>query len=554
MTAKKFIWPCVAAALFLTTGCLYAQNVSPNTNLTAREEQIIAAAKADAAPQFNGARIVGIRPGTPLVYSLAVSGARPLEFSAKILPAGLSLDLNTGIITGSLNRAGEYTVKVAAKNSAGKADAKIKIVCGDMLALTPPLGWNSYDAFGDNVIESEILANARYVAEKLQPLGWDTVVVDYCWSDPGARDNNRNARTNAPLAADNFGRLLPAPNRFPSAIPLSRNAGFKPLADAVHALGLKFGIHIMRGIPRNSVKANLPIEGSNFTAAEAGNTNSKCVWCPDMFGVSSNAAGQAWYDSCARQWAEWGVDYIKVDDLSEPYHLAEVEMVRRAIDRCGRSIVFSTSPGETPIGQAANVMTNANLWRGSGDFWDNWKSLNHEFTLGARWHDFVGPGHWPDADMLPVGHLSVSNRSVGPDRFTHFTRDEQLTHISLWSLLPSPLMVGANLPDNDDWTTALLTNPEVLAVNQDVLGRPAQRLTNVLVGVEIWTKKLADKSLAVGIFNRGNAAVPVNLVWHDLGLRAKPAVRDLWLRKDLGRQKNFTAELPPHGCALLRVK
>ena len=544
----------LAAALFLTTGCLYAQNVSPNTNLTAREEQIIAAAKAEASPRFNGASIVGIRPGTPLVYSLAVSGARPLEFSAKILPAGLSLDLNTGIITGSLNRAGEYTVKVAAKNSAGKAKTEIKIVCGDTLALTPPLGWNSYDAFGDNVIESEILANARYVAEKLQPVGWDTVVVDYCWSDPGAHDNNRNARTNAPLAADNFGRLLPAPNRFPSAIPLSGSAGFKPLADAVHALGLKFGIHIMRGIPRNTVKANLPIEGSNFAAADAANTNSKCVWCPDMFGVSSNAAGQAWYDSCLKLWASWGVDYIKVDDLSEPYHLAEVEMVRRAIDRCGRSIVFSTSPGETPIGQATNVMTNANLWRVSGDFWDNWKSLNHEFTLGARWHDFVGPGHWPDADMLPVGHLSIGNRSVGPDRFTHFTRDEQLTHISLWSLLPSPLMVGANLPDNDDWTMALLTNPEVLAVNQDILGRPAQRLTNVLVGVDIWIKKLADKSLAVGIFNRGNAAVPVNLVWHDLGLRAKPAVRDLWLRKDLGRQKNFAAELPSHGCALLRVK
>ena len=463
----------------------------------------------------------------------------------------MSLDSKTGIITGSLNRAGEYTVKVAAKNSAGKAKTEIKIVCGDTLALTPPMGWNSYDAFGDNVVESEVLANARYVAEKLQPVGWDTVVVDYCWSDPGAHDNNRNARANAPLAMDAYGRLLPATNRFPSAI---EGQGFKPIADQVHALGLKFGIHIMRGIPRNSVTSNLPIEGSNFTAAEAGNTNSKCVWCPDMFGVSSNAAGQAWYDSCARLWAGWGVDYIKVDDLSEPYHLAEVEMVRRAIDRCGRSIVFSTSPGETPIGQAAHVMTHANLWRVSGDFWDNWKSLNHEFALGARWHDFVGPGHWPDADMLPVGHLSVSNRSVGPDRFTHFTRDEQLTLLSLWSLLPSPLMIGANLPDSDDWTTALLTNPDVLAVNQDVLGQPAQRLTNVLAGVEIWTKKLADQSLAVGIFNRGNAVVPVNLVWHDLGVRAKPIVRDLWLRKDLGRQKNFTAELPPHGCVLLRVE
>jgi hypothetical protein len=551
MTAKKLTGLCVAAGLFLTAGCLYAQNASPNTNLNAHEEQIIAAAKAGAAPRFNGARIVGIRPGTPFIYSLVVSGARPLEFSAKKLPDGLSLDYQTGIITGTLKRAGDYTVKIAAENSAGKANTKIKIICGNTLALTPPMGWNSYDAFGDNVVESEVMANVRYMAEKLQPAGWDTVVVDYCWSDPGAHDNNRNARANAPLAADAFGRLVPATNRFPSAV---NGTGFKQLADAIHAQGLKFGIHIMRGIPRNTVNANLPIEGSNFTAAEAGNTNSKCVWCPDMFGVNTNAAGQAWYDSCARLWASWGVDYIKVDDLSEPYHLAEVEMVRHAIDRCGRSIVFSTSPGETPIGQATNVMAHANLWRVSGDFWDNWKSLDHEFSLGARWHDFVGPGHWPDADMLPVGHLSVSNRSVGPDRFTHFTRDEQLTHISLWSLLPSPLMIGANLPDNDDRTTALLANPEVIAVNQDAFGQPAQRLTNFPAGVEIWTKRLADKSLAVGIFNRGNAAAPVNLVWRDLDLHAKPDVRDLWLRKDLGRQTNFAAELPPHGCVLLRVE
>ncbi|MGB8367943.1 MAG: putative Ig domain-containing protein [Limisphaerales bacterium] len=540
----------VVPVLLLAANFLNAQGLSPNTNLNAREEQIIAATKPGAAPHFNGARVVGVRPGTPFLHSLAVSGERPMNFTAANLPAGLSLDSKTGIITGSLKSAGEYRFKAAAKNSAGKAEAEIKIICGDELVLTPPMGWNSYDAFGDNVVESEVLANARYVAAKLQPAGWDTVVVDYCWSDPGAHDNNRNARTNAPLAADNFGRLLPATNRFPSAVD---GAGFKPLADAVHALGLKFGIHIMRGIPRNSVKANRPIEGSNFTAAEAGNTNNKCVWCPDMFGVNSNAAGQAWYDSCARLWAGWGVDYIKVDDLSQPYHLAEVEMVRRAIDRCGRSIVFSTSPGETPFADAAHISTHANLWRVSGDFWDNWKSLDHEFTLGGRWHDFAGPGHWPDADMLPVGHLSVGNRSVGPDRFTHLTRDEQLTHISLWSLLPSPLMVGANLPDNDDWTTALLTNPEVLAVNQDPLGKPARQMIGPHDMTEMWMKGLAGGSYAVGFFNRANQPVQVEILWRNLGFLSAPAVRDLWLRKDLGRQENFVVELPPHGCVLLRL-
>jgi len=551
MTVNKFTGLCVGIGFFLAASCLWAQSASPDSVLSAREQQIIAAARSDVAPRFNGALIIGVRPNTPLIYALAVSGARPLQFSARGLPSGLTLNAKTGSITGTLPDTGEYTFTASAKNSAGTAMTKVKIMCGGTLALTPPMGWNSYDAFGDNVVESEVLTNGRYLAERMQPVGWDTVVVDYCWSDPGAHDNNRNTRANASLAMDAFGRLQPATNRFPSAV---AGQGFKPLADAVHALGLKFGIHIMRGIPRISVNAKLPIEGSSFTAAEAGNTNSKCAWCPDMFGVNSNAAGRAWYDSCARLWALWGVDYVKVDDLSQPYHLAEVEMIRRAIDRCGRSIVFSTSPGETSVRWATHVMTNANLWRVSGDFWDNWKSLDHEFTLAKRWHDFAGPGHWPDADMLPLGHLSVNNRSVGQDRLTQLTRDEQLTHISLWSLLSSPLMVGANLRDNDDWTLALLTNPEVIAVNQDALGLPATRLTNVLAHAEIWTKPLADKSLAVGIFNRTTAAVSVNVIWRHLSLRAKPAVRDLWLRQDLGRQETFSAELPPHGCMLLRVK
>jgi alpha-galactosidase len=547
---RKFI-----AFTFLAAAAnfLQAQTVSSDTNSTAREEQIIAAVNSNltGAPRFNGANVVGIHPNTPLIFSLAIGGARPISFSAKNLPTGLKLDSQTGTITGALAKKGEFTFSVTAKNFDGTAKKKIKVVCGDTLALTPPMGWNSYDAFGDNVVESEVLANARYVAEKMQPVGWDTIVVDYCWSDPGAHDNNRNARANAPLAMDKFGRLLPAPNRFPSAVD---DTGFKPLADAVHALGLKFGIHVMRGIPRNAAKENLPVENSNFTALDAANTNDICRWCPDMFGVTGNAAGQAWYDSCARLWAAWGVDYIKVDDLSRPYQTAEIEMIRRAIDKSGRSIIFSTSPGETPVADANHISAHANLWRVSDDFWDNWKSLDHEFTYAARWKNFAGPGHWPDADMLPVGRLSVSHRSVGADRRTHFTRDEELALLSFWSLLPSPLMVGANLPDNDAWTLALLTNPEVIAVNQDALGAAAQPMTNAVAGAEIWTKKLADKSVTVGVFNRGKNSATVNFAWRDLGFSSAPKVRDLWLRKNLPRAKDFVADIPPHGCVLLHVK
>jgi hypothetical protein len=521
------------------------------SNFTPREQQIIAAAQPAAAPQFNGASVIGVRPATPVLYKLTVSGDLPITYAAKKLPDGLILDEQTGIITGALAAKGEYTFTVTARNSAGKAAAKIKFVAGDTLALTPPLGWNSYDAFGDNVVESEVLANARYLAAEMQPVGWDTVVVDYCWSDPGAHDNNRNGRVNAPLVMDAFGRLLPATNRFPSAVD---GTGFTALAHAVHSLGLKFGIHVMRGIPRHAVAANLFIEGSRHTAAEAADPDDQCTWCPDMFGVRANAAGQAWYDACARLWAGWGVDYIKVDDLSRPYHTAEIEMIRRALDQCGRAIVFSTSPGETPIVAGEHIETHANLWRVSDDFWDNWKFLDHEFTLGDRWHNHVAPGHWPDADMLPLGHLSVRHRSVGNDRRTHFTRAESLTLLTLWSLLPSPLMVGANLPDNDAWTRALLANPEVIALDQDALGAPAQRLTNTVAGVEIWTRPLADQTLAVGLFNRGQTAAPVKLVWQDLGVRPRPAVRDLWRRQDLGRAKTYAAELPPHGSVLLKVE
>jgi len=530
---------------------LSAQINSSGANFPEREQEIIAASKIQDKPQFNGASVTGVHPGTLLVYSLTVSGQRPILFSAKNLPAGVQLDPQTGIITGTLTNAGEYTFSAIAKNSAGHAKAKIKIVCGDTLALTPPLGWNSYDAFGDNVIESEMLANARYLADKMQPVGWNKIVVDYCWSDPGAHDNNRNARAGALLTMDAFGRLLPATNRFPSA---SGGVGFKPLADAVHALGLQFGIHVMRGIPRQTVKANLPIAGSQFTATDADDTNDLCAWCPDMFGVKNNAAGQAWYDSCARLWAAWGVDYIKVDDLSRPYHTAEIEMIRRAIDSCGRSIIFSTSPGETPLADAKHIATHANLWRVSDDFWDNWKSLEHEFSYAARWQDFVGQGHWPDADMLPIGHLSVRNRSVGHDRQTHFTRVEQLTVLSLWSLLPSPLMVGANLPDNDEWTLALLTNPEVIAVNQDSLGSAAHRISAENAEPEIWSRSLADSSLAVGFFNLTDQPLKVEYDWQQMDFAKSPHVRDLWIRRDLDKQKIFATELPPHGCVLLRVK
>jgi len=199
--------------------------------------------------------------------------------------------------------------------------------------------------------------------------------------------------------------MIPAVNRFPSA---TDGQGFKPLADKIHAMGLKFGFHMMRGIPRQAVKAKTPIEGSSFTAADAADPNSICSWCPDMFGVRNNEAGQAWYDSMYRLYASWGLDFVKVDDLSVPYHGEEIEMIRKAIDKCGRPIVFSTSPGPTDVAHADQIKVLANQWRISGDFWDRWKDLDHQFDLLATWQGVGGPGHFPDGDMIPLA-ISASN-------------------------------------------------------------------------------------------------------------------------------------------------
>jgi alpha-galactosidase len=417
-------------------------------------------------------------------------------------------------------------------------------------APTPPMGWNSYDAFGDSVTEAEVLANAQWLRGHLLAHGYNTVVIDYRWYDPGANSGRLSDRAGAHLAADAHGRLMPAENRFPSA---AGGVGFGPLATRLHSMGLKFGIHVMRGIPRQAVAADNPIEGSPFRAAEAADPGDTCTWNPDMFGVrGSTRAGQDWYDSILRLYAGWGVDYIKVDDLSSPYHASEVEAIRHAIDGCGRPIVLSLSPGETPLGRARHVAFHANLWRISGDFWDGWESLNRQFDLLGGWLHERGPGHWPDADMIPLGHIGIRCDAAGPDRWTRFTRDEQVTLMSLWSLESSPLMLGMNLPDDDAWTESVLGNDEVLNLDQDPLGRAAIPLQQDWTG-EIWVKVLAGGDRAIGLFDRGDQPRSIALRFAELGIAGRQSVRDLWKHADVGvSDGQISVEVRPHGAVLLR--
>lgn len=417
-------------------------------------------------------------------------------------------------------------------------------------AKTPPMGWNSYDAFGSSVTEAELLANATYIKEKLLPSGYNTVVVDFRWADSTAANYDPNG-IGGLLVADEFGRLLPSPARFPSA---ADGRGFKSLADKVHALGLMFGIHVMRGIPKQSVKANTPIAGSKFKAMNAANTNSTCKWCKDMWGIdAAKPAGQDYYDSILRLYASWGVDFVKVDDLSQPYHTEEIEAVRRAIDKCGRPMIFSTSPGQTPVDQAAHIATHANMWRISSDFWDKWSSLDRAFDLAAEWQDVAGPGHWPDGDMLPLGRIGI--RSVGKDRLSHFTKDEQVAMMSLWALMPSPLMLGGNQPDNDAWTLALITNPAMLAINQDPLGKPGRRAFKKN-RAEVWVRDLQDGGKAVGLFNRGETNAVVTLNAREAGLVANGPyrIKNVWTGETPGTLgADLAVPVPKHGAVLLKL-
>jgi alpha-galactosidase len=554
--AKQLILAFGSAATLSFTCAAHSSVVSRDTNLTAREHQIVDAATPSSIPEFHSPNVVGVRPGTPFLFCLAATGDPPPQFSVGRLPKGLSFNAQTAVITGALRKKGDFTFTAVARNSAGAAETKIKIVCGDTLALTPPMGWNSYDAFGDSVVESEVISNATWLKQHLQPFGWDTIVIDFRWYDSladGIRVQNPEGVT-----IDAYGRCIPAPNRFPSA---ADGTGFKNLAARIHSMGLKFGIHIMRGIPRKAVEQGLPIAGSTFTASQAalpkGDPNRTCVWNQDMFGVdAATPAGKAWYESIARQYAEWGVDYIKCDDIDymirgRIYATNEIAALSTALAKSSRSIVLSLSPGPAPISCAGHLEHYANLWRISGDFWDSWKSLNHNFDLFKEWYQYGKPGHWPDGDMIPFGHLCQRNCDVHPDRWTRFTRDEQLTLISLWALAPSPLMLGANLPDNDSWTTALLSNPDVLAVNQDALGQQGQFRGLTPSGAEIWTKELETGGLAIGIFNRTENPLKINYSLRNLGFGRTPRVRDLWTRHDLGRQNVYLTTLPAHGCLLL---
>ena len=417
------------------------------------------------------------------------------------------------------------------------------------LAPTPPLGWNSWDAYGTTVTEARVKANADAMARSLARYGYRYVVVDIQWYQPTARAYDYEP--GAALAMDGYGRLVPAENKFPSS---ARGAGFKPVADYVHRLGLKFGIHIMRGIPRQAVAANTPILGTPFHAADIADTTNPCPWNADMWGVNvRRPGGQAYYDSLARLYASWGVDFVKADDFgSHRFQPAEIASLRRALDQSGRRIVLSISPGPAPLDAAQLLAGNAQMWRISDDFWDVWRLVRLAFDYTKVWARFVGVNHtWPDADMLPLGRLRMVD-SAGRGSPTRLTPDEQRTVMTLWSIFRSPLIIGGDLPTLDPATLALLTNPEVLAVDQrgeqpwQVLEQP---------GLRAWRSNVpGSPDRYIAVFNLDSVPRHVSLDWTDVGLgEGTHTVRNLWARRDLGAADSLRLALPAHGSVLYRV-
>ena len=483
----------------------------PETRDAPREEPVILTPKPSPKPRINGARIFGVRPGSPVLYTIAATGKRPLRFAAENLPDGLSLSAPSGRITGRLEKPGEYEITLIARNELGQARRTLRLVVGDTIALTPPMGWNSWNCWGCAVDEEKIRQAADAMVESgLADHGWQYINIDDCWM---VKCDSDDPVVGGPTR-DEYGRIL-TNERFPD---------MKALADYIHARGLKIGTYISPG----------PWTCQRFEGS----------WRHEQLD--------------ARRFDEWGFDYLKYDwcgygsvvrrpsleQMKEPYIF-----MRLCLDSIDRDIVYSLCKYGMGEVWKWGAEVGGNCWRSTGDIVDTWGSMSGIGFAQDEMAPYAAPGHWNDPDMLVVGKVGW-----GPSlRDSRLTPNEQYTHISLWCLLCSPLLIGCDLTQLDEFTLNLLTNDEVLEVNQDPLGRQARRVSRDEY-LEVWAKKMEDGSVAVGLFNRDETPKTVTARWSDLGLSGRMRVRDLWRQKDVGTFENaFETEVPRHGVALVRL-
>jgi alpha-galactosidase len=479
---------------FLLLACLALRAEDASTNTAA-----ILTPPAPATPRINGPNIFGVRPGSPFLYTIPATGDRPMTFSVGKLPRGLAVDAVTGRITGSLAKRGEYKVVLRAENAKGANEKHFRIVVGEKIVLTPPMGWNSWNCWAGAVDQEKVLRSARALASSgLINHGWTYINIDDTW---------QGKRTGKNLALQ----------------PNERFTDMKALCDQIHALGLKAGLYSSPWI-------------TTFAGFQGGSSDDpRGVWTHlENFESNKRIGKYSFTAADAAQFGEWGFDYLKYDWA--PNDVVHTREMARALRQTGRDIVLSLSCGAS-IDHAADWARLANCWRTTGDIGEAWgtapKSWQHGISeiafIQDPWASFAGPGHWNDPDMLEIGYVGG-----GPNLHpTCLTPDEQYTHITMWCLLSAPLLIGCDLDRLDPFTLSLLSNDEVLAIDQDALGRQAVRVAT-FGAVDIYLKELEDGSRALGFFNRGSTPQSIEFKSLDaLGFKSPLHVRDLWRQINL---------------------
>ena len=404
------------------------------------------------------------------------------------------------------------------------------------------MGWNSWDCYGAAVNEKTVRKNAEYMADKLKKYGWEYVVVDIQWYEPTAQSHEYHPFTE--LCMNEYGQLMPAENRFPSA---KGGKGFAALAEYVHSLGLKFGIHIMRGIPRQAVHNDLPVSGTAVTARQIAKTDSICSWNTDMYGVDASKPGAyEYYLGLFRLYASWGVDFVKCDDICRemPHCREELRLISRAAKECGREIVLSISPGPALLEEAELYKETAAMWRITDDFWDEWRLLYGMFERCEKWCIHTGFGNYPDADMLPIGALRQDYSEA--DR-TKFTEDEQYTMLTLWSIFRSPLFIGGEMTKFDKFTLDLITNEGILDMHKNAR-HAHQVFRKTIDGNELilWIASGAYGGSYIALFNAGESTAKYTLDLKSIELEGEHSYTELWSAAE-GTGSGISCEIPPHG-------
>jgi len=421
----------------------------------------------------------------------------------------------------------------------------------DTLAEKPPMGWNSWLTYGTDVTEEEVKAVADYMAEHLKPYGWQYVVIDLGWYSREKAVNQEYKKARPHQVIDCYGRLIPDTSKFPSS---RGGQGFGPLAEYLHAKGLKLGIHIMRGIPYLAVEKNTPILHTSYRAADIALYNEGCAWYDGMRKVDMNhPAGQAYYNSIAELYASWNVDFIKADDMQLwPYHTKEVEALHTAIELSGRPMVLSLSPGGPPFQDRNHPIRYANMYRITGDVWDQWKDVYAHFEVCKDYELYQQPCHWADCDLLPIGKINLRGENGTGERNSRLTRDEQYTVMTLWCIFRSPLFLSNNLLCTDSFTLSLITNPEVLEVNQNSTDNHELFSKEGIIAWTAGEPQTTNKYLAV--FNTTGKKQEVSIPLSSMGINGSCKVRDLWQRKEKGSfSKEIKTTINSHGAVLFKL-